>query len=238
MTIDQPTTYAYDYAYGKTFDLASMGLRDAQVIALDFEQRFEESDAESVCEEWSAYVADIGGFANFPSYVRALYASRGYVTCATCGEMHWYLTEGDCGTYMASLPGFTCGQEEEEEEEEPAPKADRTVWQLARLADCADPDAWNSIGAKFLVRVETALEDAQDGAWGVSQDDLAELADGCVPIYTHEVWATFVDLAAYEEDVSELVGSERDLTKCASVALYLIAERLLTALVQCSAEAA
>jgi hypothetical protein len=32
----------------------------------------------------------------------------------------------------------------------------------------------------------------------------AEIADYCVPVYTHNLWVTFVDLAAYSEDVSDL----------------------------------
>jgi len=44
---------------------------------------------------------------------------QGLVTCAGCGVRHWYLTEGECGTYMASLPGFTCGHEAEAEAEAP-----------------------------------------------------------------------------------------------------------------------
>jgi hypothetical protein len=233
MSTNQPTatSYAYDHAYSQTFDLANMGLRDAQVIALDFEQRFEESDAESVCEEWSAYVADIGGFANFPSYVRALYATRlGYVTCATCGEMHWYLTEGECGTYMASLAGFTCGQEGEDDEEEP--KVERTVWQLAGLAGCSSPDSVDSAGAAWLVRVARDAEELAEDQGDDLTDGIAERADSNVPIYTHELWSIFVDLGAYQEDVSELIGAGTDMEKMAQVALYMIAERLLSALLE------
>lgn len=235
MSTIQPTatSYAYDHAYSQTFDLAGMGLRDAQVIALDFEQRFEESDADSVCAEWSAYVADIGGFANFPSYVRALYATLGHVTCATCGEMHWYLTETDGMTHMASLAGFTCGQEDEEEQEqeqEHDETPERTVWQLAGLAGCSSPDSVNSAGAAWLVRVaRDAVELAEDQADDLT-DGIAERADANVPIYTHDLWATFVDLGAYQEDVSELIGAETDMEKLAQVALYMIAERLLAAL--------
>jgi hypothetical protein len=50
-----------------------------------------------------------------------------------------------------------------------------------------------------------------------------------VPIYTHERWQVFVDLQAYQEDVSEY-GDADDLTNAAGVALYMIAERLVHAL--------
>ncbi len=103
-----------------------------------------------------------------------------------------------------------------------------TVWQLARLADCADPDTLTSAGAQFLQSVEGAYEDMRENE--ATADDVHEYADGAVPIYTHEVWATFADLAAWNEDPSELIGDQGDMTKGATVALYMIAERLLSAL--------
>lgn len=146
----------------------------------------------------------------------------------------------------------------------------RTTWQLADLADCGSPDVRDSIpfgdymatpegpatvpsaGADFLRRVETAVMDLWDetedkpGPEGVMslEDDgsVTELADGCVPIYTHELWSTFVDLAAYQEELeaymlplSDVDGSP-DLNGMARVALYMIAERLAWALLEEMAE--
>lgn len=52
-----------------------------------------------------------------------------------------------------------------------------------------------------------------------------ELADGAVPVYTHDFWATFVDLAAYAEDTDEF-GPFEDVGDSAKAAVYMIAERL------------
>ena len=38
----------------------------------------------------------------------------GFTLCVQCNLHHHYLAEGECGTYMASLPGFTCGTEDDE----------------------------------------------------------------------------------------------------------------------------
>lgn len=114
-----------------------------------------------------------------------------------------------------------CDQAAERESE-----ADYTVWQLARMAGVADPDSWDSAGAKFLVHIETGFVDAE----GLDDDDVHEIADSYVPVYTHDIWQTFVDLAAYGEDVSEWGAFGDDLTRVAAVALYMIAERLLAAL--------
>src|SRR5690606_33109396 len=82
---------------------------------------------------------------------------------------------------------------------------DRTVYQLASIADCAAPDMLNGPGARFLLRVQDSARELVEGA--EPGDDLTdaihEHADAAVPIYTHEMWATFIDLAAYEEDVTE-----------------------------------
>lgn len=107
-----------------------------------------------------------------------------------------------------------------------------TIYALARLADCADPDSEASPGAYFLSNVADTvaevLENAIDG--GYRQDAISEAADALVPTYTAEVWRTFTDLAAWQEDVTDLCGDDTDMTQRAKVALYMIAERLLTAL--------
>jgi len=121
-----------------------------------------------------------------------------------------------------------------------------TSWTLADLAGCSSPDAHDGIGfddtadlpadyksspgADFLRRVETDVaERVADGSFD-EDDSPAEIADGAVPIYTHDLWTTFVDLGAYNEDPSELGAEADDLTRAAGVCLYLIADRLARAL--------
>ena len=122
----------------------------------------------------------------------------------------------------------------------------RTTWHLAILADCADPDRHDGIGydpdagtanpspgAKFLRSVETATYEAIDHAgedFDPDNFDTHEIADGAVPVYTSERWAVFVDLAAWQEDPDGL-DAGGDMTDRAGVYLYMIAERLASAIV-------
>ena len=115
---------------------------------------------------------------------------------------------------------------------------DRTVWQLARLAGCSDPDTNESPGGQFLRLVESTTAEYADGSGGIDWEDVAnEIADGCVPVYTYRAWQTFVDLAAWEQDIGELISPETitanagDLTQTvAMTALYVIGQTLATAL--------
>lgn len=129
-----------------------------------------------------------------------------------------------------------------------------TTYQLSRLAECGDPDvpdytsfphhqgephAEPSPGAQFLHLVANDLEDAKERiASGEDRGDVVhELADADVPVYTHEMWKTFVDLTAYNEDISGYGGYfGDDLNKAAGVALFMIAERLLNALLDAEEE--
>lgn len=117
---------------------------------------------------------------------------------------------------------------------------ERTVWELARMAECSDPDTDSSPGADFLRSIETSVKDALNtidadsgdmDEW--SMERAHEIADYCVPVYTHNLWVTFVDLAAYSEDLSDL-GMESVSTdepeKLPQLALYMIGERLALAL--------
>ena len=106
-----------------------------------------------------------------------------------------------------------------------------TAYRLANEADVTGPDSPTSLGAEFLLRVAEAVAENLDynpevtaAEW--AEDGAHEVADGCVPVYTHERWQTFVDLAAYTEDVSEYGGFEDDMTSAAGVALYMVADRL------------
>ncbi len=102
-----------------------------------------------------------------------------------------------------------------------------TVYSLANLADCAGPDSDSSPGSQFLSGVvDDIRERVTDGTF--DEDSASEIADSAVPIYTRDVWSTFVDLAAYNEDPSELVDTSRvDMEQSAKLCLYMIAERLV-----------
>lgn len=97
----------------------------------------------------------------------------------------------------------------------------RTVWELADMAGCKYPDSNNSLGALFLKNVQKSAEGLHE------YDDLR-----LVPIHIHKRWVTFVELAAYREDVSEEGFTYRyerpDLL--AGAALRMIADRLLNLL--------
>jgi len=117
-------------------------------------------------------------------------------------------------------------------------------WLLARTADCAQPDGHEKEGQKFLTLAFSHFTFAVENDMNVSDsDDAADLrrtledfdwheyADDAVPVYTHEKWLTFVHLAAYQEDVSDLVDSRKvDGDSVANAALYQIADRLFRAL--------
>lgn len=113
----------------------------------------------------------------------------------------------------------------------------RNAHQLAYLADCASPDNAGegdeapSAGASFLLSVQDEILDAHEyDPWTANACDVFEIADQLVPIYTHDLWETFADLAAYREDVTDF-GPIETMEKGAQVALYMIAERLASALV-------
>lgn len=107
------------------------------------------------------------------------------------------------------------------------------AYQLARLAECGGPNTSGSPGAVFLEGVRDDLierlgyetpDEIRDG------DTLHEIADGAPDCYTQVRWNEFVDLGAWEEDLSELGGPGPDMTVAAGMALYIIAERLVVTL--------
>lgn len=137
------------------------------------------------------------------------------------------------------------------------------TFELADLAKCGYPaeddggtDAPPSPGAAWLRRVEDAAREAWDRCRSEFPDlDATETADhlnggdtphevanNVVPVYTHERWQVFTDLAAWREDLNGHYenGSEEgpDLTDAAGDALYLIAKRLVRALVESWADEA
>ena len=124
------------------------------------------------------------------------------------------------------------------------PESVLAPWLLARTSECAQPDGHEKEGASFLTGVFASFECAVKNDVDVADDadadalrgalddfDWHEYADGAVPTYTHAKWQTFVHLAAYEEDVTELVDSRKvDGESVANAALYVIADRLFRAL--------
>jgi len=110
-------------------------------------------------------------------------------------------------------------------------KRSREVWQLARLAGVHEPDR-SSPGANFLRQVERAFEDLSRelGSSVLDEDELLVLADDCVPVYTYERWQVFVDLCAWEVDISDYGYDADNMTTLAGIALYNVAESLLYAL--------
>lgn len=113
------------------------------------------------------------------------------------------------------------------------------AYHLADLAGCATPDNSESAGAQMLASIRDALADHLDsyGA-GIEPDDLDddgslhEIADAGPNVYTFTKWQQFVDLAAWQEDPSELGSDGSDMDSAASVCLFIIAERLVAALVE------
>lgn len=118
--------------------------------------------------------------------------------------------------------------------------SERSAYALASDADCASPDNSESPGALFLVRVRDsvlehveAIRDKRDDFGSefeyVGMD--AEIADSSVPIYTHDLMLTYVDLAAYNEDVSDF-GAPTDGIQHAQFALYTVARNLVSTLAE------
>lgn len=148
----------------------------------------------------------------------------GAATCGSC-SLSW---DDSVVTSYTPAPSARCPFEAFHGE---APH--HTVYQLARLAEVADPDSTDSPGARWLRLIETTAADlvAEDTFGdGDLDDQITATADDLVPVYTHDRWLVFVDLAAYAEYISDNWGPVSDLTEAAGIALFQIAERLLRAL--------
>jgi hypothetical protein len=110
-------------------------------------------------------------------------------------------------------------------------------YQLAHTADCASPDSKESKGARVLLSVFDGVIEAiewnptilEGDAW---LDTAHEIADRAPNVYTHQLWQEFVDLAGYQEDISEYGEYGDDLNRVAGIALYMIAYRLASSLFQ------
>lgn len=103
-----------------------------------------------------------------------------------------------------------------------------TAWELARMAGCSDPDTSDSVGAKFLLMVEDTLKEYDDPDY----DTAWEIADNAPSVYTYEMWQQFIDLGAFEVDISEHLPEITSMDQAARVALFIIAERLCIALIE------
>ena len=107
----------------------------------------------------------------------------------------------------------------------------KTVWELANMTDAMNPNTATSAGAKWLIDVHDAWADVR-----LSYDDtdlmIFETADGIVPVSNYDCWGVFTDLDAWQIDLSDYIVSVNvdDLTSVARLALYVIAEQLITAL--------
>lgn len=108
---------------------------------------------------------------------------------------------------------------------------DLSVYELARMAGCSEPDGHSTEGARMLDCVRDSvlrliterritLDDFNDDG------QLSEVADDAPSCYTHTLWVQFVELGGYTEDCEISDAWPSDLTKAASLALYQIADRL------------
>ena len=106
-----------------------------------------------------------------------------------------------------------------------------SVYELARLADCARPNTTDSPGGQFLDLVRLGfIEELGRGEFSsdtLRDDTFREIADSAPDTYTHARWLQFVDLSAYEEEVPPEIT---DWTEAAAWPLVEIAHRLLCAL--------
>ena len=103
------------------------------------------------------------------------------------------------------------------------------VYELSRLADCADPDSTTSPGGVWLTDLYEAWDDNRHQYDDVERM-ITEIADGAVPTGTHAGWLVYVDLCAYREDLSDYSVTTTDMTEVCRLALCVIAERTVAAL--------
>ncbi|ANT41072.1 OCR-like antirestriction protein [Streptomyces phage Nanodon] len=119
----------------------------------------------------------------------------------------------------------------------------RGPYSLAGDAETLSPDDHGSAGAQLLVGVRNAVVEAVE--WRVENDGqtlaeaaeevrdgdaIGEIADGAPSVYTHQLWLEFVDLGGYREDLEPHDLNGDDLNKVAGIALYHIAWRLASVL--------
>lgn len=116
-----------------------------------------------------------------------------------------------------------------------------TVHRLANMADCtfgqeSGPGAqWlRNIAADVQERADYCRENGEPvtvDAWGYDGAD-HEIADSAIPVYTSARWEVFADVRAWREDPSDMDPDASDMTNMAGVCLYMIAQRLVSALLE------
>jgi hypothetical protein len=101
-----------------------------------------------------------------------------------------------------------------------------SVYELASIAECGQPDSAASPGADLIMNAQLGLID-----WLQFPDDevvpVAELADAAVTPYTHPLWLQFVDLCGYDEELATEMALGSTMTQQAQYVLCSIAERFL-----------
>ncbi len=108
-----------------------------------------------------------------------------------------------------------------------------TIAELTDMGDCYSADT--DFSREFLMDIVDSVSEAiREGRFESedSNDVAFEIADGCVPFRTHEVWTVFTDLGGYNEDVSDLEYEFDPNNKdgLAMTALFMIAERIVKAI--------
>ncbi|WJN63479.1 Ocr-like antirestriction protein [Streptomyces phage phiScoe56] len=121
----------------------------------------------------------------------------------------------------------------------------RTAYSLAVDADTLSPDSDTSVGADFLRSVRDSVIERVE--WLVEHDELSlveaaeevrdgdalgEIADGAPSVYTHRAWSEFLDLGGYNEDLEPHEISGDNLNQVPGIALYHIAYRLASHLLE------
>lgn len=122
----------------------------------------------------------------------------------------------------------------------------RSAYALSRQAEVEAPDSKTSAGADFLDTVRGAVLDqvqfhAIKGGEELStvaerlEEDAWEIATSAVPEVSVERWDIFRDLAAWTEDVSDILNNSKTITGLSDLAglvLYGIADRLVRSLLR------
>ena len=108
----------------------------------------------------------------------------------------------------------------------------KSVYELARLAECGDPDSADSVGAEFLKYVrDSVIEAFEYDSWGTYPEDTAsQIADSCVPVWNYATAQTWTDLTGWVIDADDLSEGVTDVIKLMSLALYVAGDRLARAL--------
>lgn len=83
-----------------------------------------------------------------------------------------------------------------------------SLYDLSRMAGCSQPEGEDTDGAKFLRECISMAMEIDNYYDEVGSDEIAETADGLVPIYTNELWNVWVDCGGYRHD-----GEFRDFAR-------------------------